>query len=159
MLMTVFFTTVSGESFNTPDESIIISLERGMCFGTCPVYSIILFGNGTIKWTGEMYVDSIGSRTDHIDGNSVTDLFNSLESAGFFNLNDSFTSYDITDMPTAILTVQNNSVTKQVVHYYGDLSAPEKLPEMEESVDEMANTSRWIGNGSSINQEYENLYI
>ena len=139
---------ISAGPVSFPDESISITLERGMCFGTCPVYGITLFGNGTTFWEGRYFVENEGNITDSIDPLIVADLFHHLDFDGFFLLNDSYSSYGITDMPSATLTVQNNSINKRVYHYYGDRSAPEILFMMEDAVDTVANTSRWIGNSS-----------
>jgi len=126
-------------------RDIEITLERGMCFGTCPVYSVSLFGNGTIAWMGEMYVEAAGNRTDSLDPALVSDLYDRLIEGGFLDLNDSYAYLNITDMPTAILTVRNGTDVKRVYHYHGDFTSPENLTHMENAVDLVANTSRWIG--------------
>jgi len=126
-------------------RDIEITLERGMCFGTCPVYSVSLFGNGTIAWMGEMYVEAAGNRTDSLDPALVGDLYDRLIEGGFLDLNDTYAYLNITDMPTATLTVRNGTDVKQVYHYHGDFTSPENLTHMENAVDLVANTSRWIG--------------
>ena len=144
---------VSAQPLFSPDESIRITLERGMCFGTCPVYSVTLSGNGTVSWEGKQYVMKKGNITGSIDPARVADLFYQLDRDGFFTLNHSYSAYEITDMPSATLTVQNNSIKKQVYHYYGDSSAPETLCRMEEAVDRTANTTQWIGKEPPIGSE------
>ncbi|WP_146199745.1 DUF6438 domain-containing protein [Methanospirillum stamsii] len=148
---------MSAVSLNVPDESIQITLERGMCFGTCPVYTVSLSGNGTIFFEGRQFVETEGNVTNSIDPQTVADLFHSLNTDGFFYLNDSYSAYEITDMPSATLTVRNSSINKSVYHYYGDSSAPQTLMMMEDAVDLVANTSRWIGNGSFIGWDDEIL--
>ena len=64
-------------------RDIEITLERGMCFGTCPVYSVSLYGNGTIVWRGEMYVAVTGNATDSIDPAKVKDLYDRLIAGGY----------------------------------------------------------------------------
>jgi hypothetical protein len=127
------------------DGDIGITLERGMCFGTCPVYSVSLYGNGTIVWRGEMYVAVTGNATDSIDPAKVKDLYDRLIAGGFLKMNDTYDLHRITDMPTATLTVWNGTDVKRVYHYYGDTTAPANLEFMEDAVDTVANTSRWIG--------------
>ena len=140
--------TVPAEESADFDESIVISLERGMCFGTCPVYTVSLFGNGTVLWSGEMYVETTGNDTREINPADVYALFQSLQDGGFFELNESYTAYEITDMPFVVLTVRNETLSKEVHHYHGDMSAPENLSLMEDTVDLVANTTHWIGNGT-----------
>jgi len=126
-------------------RDIEITLERGMCFGTCPVYSVSLYGNGTIVWVGEMYVEVIGNMTDSAYPAMIGDLYDRLIEGGFPDLEDSYAFLNVTDMPTARLTVRNGTDIKEVYHYHGDYTAPENLSHMENAVDLVANTSRWIG--------------
>lgn len=134
---------------NTSDDSVMISLEREMCFGYCPVYTVTLHGNGTTNWFGEMYVDTEGNASAIIDPSSVLDLYNQLAEEGIFELNDSYTEYSITDMPYATITVKNATMVKQIKHYHGDMSAPQILTTMEDAIDMVANTSIWIGTGNA----------
>ncbi|HOL40202.1 MAG TPA: DUF6438 domain-containing protein [Methanospirillum sp.] len=127
------------------DRDIEITLERGMCFGTCPVYSVSLYGNGTIAWEGGRYVEVIGNMTATTDPAMIGDLYDRLIEGGFMGFADSYAFQNITDMPTATLTVRNGTVIKAVYHYHGDFTAPENLSYMENAVDRVANTSRWIG--------------
>lgn len=150
IIISLLIIPMSAESLSVPDESIQITLERGMCFGTCPVYAVSLSGNGTITFEGRQFVETEGNIKDSIDPLVVADLFYRLNADGFFYLNNSYSAYEITDMPSATLTVRNSSVNKSVYHYYGDSSAPQTLVMMEDAVDLAANTSRWIGNGSFI---------
>ena len=145
LFCTLFQTGLAEQASDNPDESIEISLERGMCFGTCPVYSVTLYGNGTISWVGNMYVETIGNASGYTDPTLVQDLYHHIARGGFFDFEDAYTAYNITDMPSAVLTVRSNTTTKQIDHYHGDFTAPKNLTLMEDAVDAVANTSRWIG--------------
>ena len=137
-------------------HDIEITLERGMCFGTCPVYSVSLFGNGTIVWMGEMFVDVIGNRTEFIDPAMVADLYDQIIYGGFQDFADLYTHLNITDMPSATLTARNGTDMKQVFHYHGDYTAPENLTYMENAVDNVGNTSRWVGTHTPDEDTKEN---
>jgi len=128
------------------NRGIEITLERGMCFGTCPVYSVTLTENGTVQWVGKQFVEVTGEATDHIDPAQVMNLSDTITAAGFFEMNNTYIGYDITDMPSVILTVRNNTTTKRIEHYHGDLSAPFNLTMIEDEVDIVAQSTRWIGN-------------
>ena len=150
ILLLLFSILVSGsadEPAAGDTDQIMISLDRGMCFGTCPVYTVTLYENGTLHWNGEMYVDVIGEVTAEIDPDEVINLSAYIESRGFFTYNDTYVSYDITDLPWATLTVSNGTQFKQIEHYHGDHSAPIVLHNLEDAVDVVANTSAWIGEG------------
>lgn len=129
------------------DGQIMISLDRGMCFGTCPVYTVTLYENGTVHWNGEMYVDVIGEASAEVNPDEVRNLSSYIEERGFFTFNDTYVSYDITDLPWATLTVSNGTHVKRIEHYHGDHSAPVVLYNLEDAVDVATNTSAWIGEG------------
>lgn len=125
-------------------QQTTITLERGMCFGTCPVYTLTLSSNGTVLYDGQMYVKETGNRTGTISSSDFSSLISSFEEAGFDQLRDEYLAYNITDMPSAVLIVQDGNMTRRVDHYHGDMSAPKILTDLEDLVDKAANSSQWI---------------
>ncbi len=130
-----------------------ISLERGMCFGTCPVYSVTLFENGSVFYHGEKFVKETGNLTDTLTGSGFADILQACNETGFFQMNDEYVNLDMTDMPSAIITVQNGSGIKRVEHYHGDIHAPAKLTTLEDLIDQVVQITRWTGTGSDTTQE------
>ena len=147
LMLAITLVVTADEPAAAENGQIMISLDRGMCFGTCPVYTVTLYENGTVHWNGEMYVDVVGEASAEIDPEEVRNLSAYIEGRGFFTFNDTYVSYDITDLPWATLTVSNGTSFKQVEHYHGDHSAPVVLHNLEDAVDVAANTSVWIGAG------------
>ena len=46
----------------TPDyASLVITLERTACFGTCPIYKLTVYGDGRVEYEGERFVTVTGS--------------------------------------------------------------------------------------------------
>ncbi|MDD1728902.1 MAG: DUF6438 domain-containing protein [Methanospirillum sp.] len=125
-----------------------ITLERSMCFGTCPVYTVTLYQNGTVWYHGEQFVKEVGDRSEMLNATSFETLLKACEEAGFFQMNDEYVKLDITDMPGAIITLQNGTDVKRVEHYHGDLHAPKKIIELEDLIDQTVQISRWVGTGS-----------
>lgn len=139
-ILLVMFGLVNG---SVADLNTSITLERGMCYGTCPVYSLTLSGNGTVIYDGQMFVKDTGVRDGTINASVFSNLTDQFDTAGFYQMKDAYTAYDITDMPTATLTIRKMNLTKQIVHYYGDLSAPKILTQLEDAVDLAVNVTRW----------------
>ena len=144
VILTCTLLVLSGVvSAGIPDQNTSsITLERGMCFGTCPVYSVTLFSNGSVRYDGQMYVKDIGIRNGSIKVTSYQRLMDLAEDVGFFEMNDEYTAYYITDMPSATITIINGT-KKRVEHYFGDESAPKVLTEFEEAIDQAANVTQW----------------
>lgn len=128
-----------------------VTMERLPCFGTCPVYIVDLTGDGAVTFTGERFVDSVGTYTAAIDAGAFAALVQELVAQGFFDFADRYThdtrecgSYH-TDAPGAVLTVRTEGRSKRVVHDYGCGGAPAALRELHERVDSVAGVQRWIG--------------
>lgn len=132
---------VSGSDSNLSQSSV--TLERGMCFGTCPVYNVTLFGNGSVMYGGQMYVKEVGIRNGTVNATAYARLMELFDQSGFFGMNDNYTAYYITDMPSARITITNGTGSKRVDHYFGDRSAPKVLFTLEDVIDQVANVTQW----------------
>ena len=69
-------------------RSVVIGLERGPCYGTCPVYGVTIYGDGTVRYNGTNHVRVKGSQTAVIAPERVKALIDEIERSGFFNLRD-----------------------------------------------------------------------
>lgn len=128
-----------------------VTMERLPCYGTCPVYRVDVAADGAVTFTGERYVDSIGTRSHRIEPGEAAALMHDLVAGGFFDLADDYTQdakacgmYH-TDAPRVNLTVRVDGRSKTVEHDYGCGGAPASLRSLQERVDSVAGVSRWVG--------------
>ncbi|MFC1946547.1 DUF6438 domain-containing protein [Chloroflexota bacterium] len=128
---------------NNLDE-VIITLERTACYGFCPVYTITIFGNGTVQYEGKEHVQTMGNQETEISEDKIRQIVEEFEKIDYFSLNDEYTERTITDAPSAITSITMNMETKTIKHYHGDFSAPEELTELEDKIDEIVNSEQWI---------------
>ncbi len=135
----------------TVDAASRVTMERGPCFGTCPVYRVGLAADGSVTFEGIRFVEHTGSATTTIAPESVATLLRSLEADGFFSLAERYTygekacgAYH-TDAPRVVLTVQLDGRTRTVEHDHGCAEAPAALRAMQERVDSVAGVARWVG--------------
>jgi len=143
LMLSTFVLLVCGAFAGEPSDRVI-TLERTMCFGTCPVYKLTIYGDGTIAYEGKKHVKEQGNRTTRISEDKVRELISEFERIGYFKLRDSYVARGMTDMPSAITSITIGSRTKTVGHYYGDKSAPKELKELEKMIDVISGSSRWI---------------
>jgi hypothetical protein len=126
-------------------RSLKITLTRTMCFGTCPVYTVEIDGDGSVVYNGGNFVVERGERRAKIAPEQVRALYEAFRKAEFFWLLDGYHS-GVTDMPTQTLTIAFDGRSKQVVDYAGAMiGMPRGVGELERLVDTTANTARWIG--------------
>lgn len=132
-------------------EHVEISMQRLPCFGTCPVYSVSIRGDGTVTFTGEQHVMTRGTATRTIDVEDVASLLRRLEEGGYFSFADNYTmnapacGMYHTDAPRAITVVRTAERTKRIEHDFGCSGAPAALRRLQDAIDRTAGTARWIG--------------
>jgi hypothetical protein len=133
----------------TAPESV--TLERGPCFGTCPVYVVTLGRDGSVRFEGRRFVADTGISTGTVPPARVDSLFPELQSAGYFEFADSYRSGDAvcrryaTDLPTVITEVRLDGRVKRIEHDRGCAEAPAVLSQLENRIDDVAGVARWVG--------------
>jgi uncharacterized protein DUF6438 len=123
----------------------VVSLERTACYGRCPIYKVTVLRDGTVLWEGERFVKTVGKATAKLPPAALAQLADAFKTADFFALHDKYESYDVTDHPSAVTTFDDGKRKKTVRHYHGDRSAPKAVYELEDAVDRIVGTAKWIG--------------
>ena len=115
---------------------IEIKLEKTACYGPCPVYSVIIHGDGTVFYDGINHVDNIGKSTHQIPQEHVDDLVVMIYKLNYFSLKDEYAA-GWTDDSTVITSVRIDDEQKTVTNYgrYG----PDRLHEIEKKIDDLTN--------------------
>jgi hypothetical protein len=126
-----------------PDDlsSVIITLERTPCFGSCPAYRVTVSGDGQVTYKGEGFVEVTGTKTYQIPEADVRELVSAFVSLNYFSLDDEYISR-ATDLPSTTTSITIGDTTKTVFHY-GE--GPGSLTQLENKIDELAQTKDLIG--------------
>ena len=127
-----------------------ISLQRTACFGVCPIYTVTLYPDGQVEFNGERFVESVGPQSARIEPEGFNRLVAFAERIGFFSLDDEYryqlgpdgSLIAVSDLPSRITTIARGDQSKSVLNYFG---GPDELETFENLIDEIAGTSRWIG--------------
>ncbi|MFC2024287.1 DUF6438 domain-containing protein [Chloroflexota bacterium] len=145
LILSVSFAGCSRTQTPQPSDikDVVITLERTVCFGACPEYTLTILGDGTVTYEGRRFVKIEGTITTTISEEKISQLLSEFERVDYFALNDSYEDFGATDMPSAITSLTINDVTKTVRHYHGDFTAPEQLTELENRIDEIVNSDQW----------------
>jgi hypothetical protein len=129
-------------------EDWLLSLRRTECFGTCPVYTVEVDAAGQVRYSGEKFVDSIGTFTDTVSSKVVSELDSAVMSANLFALKDRYVPGENceqyhTDAPSIILRVRRGGRDKQVELYLGCSGAPAVVAPLAARIDSLLGTDRW----------------
>ena len=140
-----------GQSANQNTSGDQITLERGACFGTCPVYQLTIKSDGTVAFDGKRFTKTTGNATGKISQNDFRALVSEFEKINYFSLPDAYTPGTkecprmITDMPSADTSIRLKGRMKSVAHYYGcgTEGALAQLTALEKKIDEVVGIEKW----------------
>jgi Domain of unknown function (DUF6438) len=132
-------------------NSVNITMSRGPCRGLCPVYDIEIDGIGNVLYRGYEHVNITGERKSNIAPEKVNELIKQFYNSGYFDLEDRYDQVEITDQPTVETSIFFNGTFKAVYDYLGTPLLPElqKLRHLEKMIDDVTNSSQWVGPQSS----------
>lgn len=121
---------------STPTE---IALERTPCFGACPVYKVTLKPDGTVIYEGKRFVEKLGRFEGRINEDDYANLAKATDTLGFWKFKDKYTA-PITDMPSALVTIQQGEKSKTTDNYAG--RGPAELWAIEQLIDKVVDGVR-----------------
>lgn len=136
--------------------NLLITIERTECYGRCPVYKLSIKADGSVIFEGIKNTETQGKAEGKISEDKIKQILKEFENADYLNLKD---KYDFntcplaaTDNSTVITSIRVDDKNKTVSHYLGCVENndqhtpfPPKLTELENKIDEIAGTKRWIG--------------
>jgi len=133
-------------------RDLVIIIERGICFGTCPVYKLTITANGSVEFEGRHYVKKKGIVRATITREQLKHLIAEFEKAKFFTLQDRYVDKEdgcndyVADTPSAKTSITIAGKTKSIDHQHG-CKGPlniDQLTALEDKIDEVVNSSQWF---------------
>lgn len=125
-------------------KTLRITLDRTMCFGTCPSYTVQISGDGSVLFQGRACVATKGEQRAQIPEAAVKDLVAKFRAAEYFSLRDSYRAA-VTDNPTTTTSIAFDGRKKAVSDYVGgSVGMPRAVSDLESAIDAAAGTKRWI---------------
>jgi acetamidase/formamidase len=130
----------------------LITLERGPCFGTCPVYQVTITQDGTVSFAGHNFVKTNGAATAQIKPEDFSKLVSEFGKIQYSSLDEKYEPGSpgcgaaVTDMPYVRTSIRVNGKTRSVSHYHGCRNSEVlgALAALERKIDEIAGTEKWI---------------
>ena len=135
------------------DTAVVVARRRGECFGACAAYEATITRGGTVRIEGRGRSASRAPWRATVPRDSVGALLAAFRRSGFLALRDRYVPGEpgcdrmATDHPSATLTVTLDGRTKTIEHYLGCFDAPSDLTVLENRVDSLAQTGRWLERG------------
>ncbi len=139
LLSSVLFLGCSGpkaivKSFNKAGDASFVRFERTACFGTCPVYEVIIRGDGSLVYVGKEFAQPKGTYKAQLSPEDLRSLHERIAISGFFEMENEYDG-PISDLPSAITEVFINDKRKKKI--LNRWEGPEDLTRLETYIDQL----------------------
>jgi hypothetical protein len=139
-----------------------LTLERGGCYGYCPIYRIVIAADGRTEYWGERNVKVEGIHVSQLGADALRQLKALVNEVGFFDLRDRYDSKEAgctsvaTDSPTVQVSVRAGGRLKSLEHYLG-CGGPvgARLARFEDAIDRIAATAAWVGTPQERERQWQ----
>lgn len=114
-----------------------IAYEKGYCFGTCPVFSIIIFNDGSVLYEGKANVKNIGKYTAQLSEEEMAKLRKDVDEKKIMSLEEDQVNKLLMDV-TVIRFKLTTSKDVRLISHSGP--KPEDLIEIENAIEALIPT-------------------
>lgn len=133
-----------------------LSMSRSACYGNCPIYTVVVRGDGHVRYHGENYVRVMGDAEAVLSELQLQALRIELDRADLPRLRDTYASPSDgcpafwTDAPGVELSLRRGATVKTIHHYLGCMDKagrevyPAALATLELRIDEIVRTKLWV---------------
>lgn len=121
-------------------EDLSISMAKGACFGSCPVYDIKVDHTGKAIYNGERFTSKVGKHSLQLTKAEFESLVTAFEAADLSKYKDMYES-EIADLPTIKIGYTNNGKSKSVK---GKHERPEKIKDLQALLEKIVDSDQWI---------------
>lgn len=118
-----------------------IQLVRHGCYGSCPRYSVTVYGSGKVVYEGTEEVRVKGRVKASVSDKIVDGLMLRVNQMDFFAFQTKHGEKCVTDGPAASITVSEPGRERQISD---ECLIGQQIEELETAVDKAAQTQRWI---------------
>ncbi|GGJ66388.1 hypothetical protein GCM10008939_08080 [Deinococcus aquiradiocola] len=144
LLLCLTTSVFAGGNDASPD-AFELTLTRESCFGTCPMYTVHVNGNGAVDWNGERWVKVTGPLKASVGQGNLVRLRQAVQASNFFSLRDEYLAMSVSDLPYASVEVRQGARRKKIRYYLGDPGVPSALLNLAKTADRELGTATWIG--------------
>lgn len=128
-------------------DDLNLTLKRTACFGTCPVYTLSVFGGGSARFEGLAFTDVEGIAESRLSDDQMSAIASEIVSSDFFEYEqDDQCIVFATDHPSVSLNIRWHGQERHAEMNLGcEKRLPDPIPKLSQRIDEIVDTMQWIG--------------
>ncbi len=124
------------------NDSLLLSMERTPCYGTCPTYKFHIYKNGYTEYEGIRFVNKEGMFYTILSKEQLKKITDRAKEIKFYYFKDEYIDRNMTDFPTTIIKYNLEGNMKTVLD--GHNETPRDLKEFELFLDQIIDNSVWM---------------
>lgn len=125
---------------NDTIDEIFASMERGACFGRCPIYKMYIYESGKATYEGINFVDLMGAYQTTFTAKELADISANAREYGLDTMALEYDKKGVTDLPTAMIGVTFDGEYKKIKMRYG---YPQSLRTFRDYFEELLKSKEW----------------
>jgi len=122
------------------DKDFSLSMNKGACFGSCPVYSIQIDHVGNMVYDGKRFTEKSGMHKNKLSKVEFQSVIDQLAKMNFFALPENYKS-GIADLPSVTIAHTHRGLSKSVT---GKDTRPALLKELQQLIETFAQKDGWV---------------
>lgn len=122
------------------DKDFLLSMDKGACFGSCPVYSIQIDHLGNMVYEGKRFTERSGLHKHKLNKAEMQSVVDHLGKMNFFALPENYKT-GIADLPSVTIAHTHKGLSKSVT---GKNTRPDLLKELQAIMESFAQKDGWV---------------
>lgn len=127
------------ETSTFTDKDLRVSMSKGVCFGSCPVYELKIYHGGYTTFFGKQNTDRIGMYDKKLDKGDYNKIIKAFKKTDFESYPDQFKS-NIPDLPNIKIGFHNGEKFRVVS---GKEDRPEDLMQVQFLLEKIVDNKEW----------------
>lgn len=103
--------------------SLRVTMSKGACFGQCPIYTATVYGDGTVEYYGERFVDRQGAYAGTISPEDLCAIIAEINTRKLMTVESDFLE-EVPDAPKTKLTISMRGASTTVLW---NMTTPEQF--------------------------------
>jgi len=101
------------------EEAVLLAINKGPCFGKCPVYTYQITTNGQVYYQGKDFAEPSGFHQFRLDKKTIQWLEAQIKAAQLLGLSDEYLC-NIADATTTTISALSAGVSKTIIYRCND---------------------------------------
>lgn len=121
-------------------DNFLVGLQKGACFGSCPVYTLAIDKTGLAQFDGQRFTDKIGKHQLQLDKSQLQNIAIAFNTADLNSFKSEYKS-NTTDLPEINISYKNTDIEKSIV---GKDNRPEEVLALQTMLEDIVESDGWI---------------